>query len=110
YKINYVCVGGKEKKSSNPPASPTEARNSPTTGSLSSTSESDTNEPSSVHSDPSSLSTVSRLDSSTDSDTESESAGLNPDGLPHVLVFGCHLLKRAEGTVAWMPGQVYLCN
>ncbi|KAG2358513.1 hypothetical protein BDR07DRAFT_1611845 [Suillus spraguei] len=55
---------------------------SPTTGSLSSTSESDTNEPSddsSVYSDPSSLSTVSRLDSNTDSNTESESAGSNPD-------------------------------
>ncbi|KAG2356954.1 hypothetical protein BDR07DRAFT_1421781 [Suillus spraguei] len=52
-----------------------------TTGSLSSTSESDTNEPSgdsSVYSDPSSLSIVSRLNSSTDSDTESES-GSNPD-------------------------------
>ncbi|KAG2365739.1 hypothetical protein BDR07DRAFT_1607298 [Suillus spraguei] len=55
---------------------------SPITGSLSSTFESDTNEPSddsSVYSDPSSLSTVSRLDSSTDWDTESESAGSNPD-------------------------------
>ncbi|KAG2360147.1 hypothetical protein BDR07DRAFT_1413265 [Suillus spraguei] len=92
-KSNYVCVAGKEKTSSNPPASPTEARKSYSTGvQQSSTSEleSDTNEASddsSVYSDPPSLSTVSRLDSSTDSDTESESAGSIPDSGTKALFY-----------------------
>ncbi|KAG2359311.1 hypothetical protein BDR07DRAFT_1415425 [Suillus spraguei] len=69
---NLIMFAGKEKTSSNPPASPTEARNmsmssdsnSPIIGSLSSTSESDTNEPSddsSIYSDPSSLMQVNTL-------------------------------------------------